>query len=206
MTSSCGISLCSLPQASFHSVVVITSALHAEGRRFEPGWKHWNFFLFVILLLYWNISFSFWVTAAVRCVGAHMQMIWPCFCDMILFLGHPPGRVTNSIFCFLFVKKIIDLPGGQIIDPWVGKNTFLFRASNSLVSVLDPWRAFWPDTTPFKGPRASFLKPHRYMDTIRFAALVVEVPRQITYNWHKPWLCGFWKRTLLHWSMIVKSQ
>ena len=23
----------------FHSVVVITSALHAEGRRFEPGWK-----------------------------------------------------------------------------------------------------------------------------------------------------------------------
>ena len=24
----------------FRSVVVITSASHAEGRRFEPGWKH----------------------------------------------------------------------------------------------------------------------------------------------------------------------
>ena len=25
--------------------------------------------------------------------------------------------------------------------------------SNSLVSVSDPWRAFWADTAPFKGPR-----------------------------------------------------
>ena len=25
--------------------------------------------------------------------------------------------------------------------------------SNSLVSVSDPWRAFWADKTPFKGPR-----------------------------------------------------
>ena len=32
---------------------------------------------------------------------------------------------------------------------------FLFSqpASSSLVSVSDPWRAFWVDTTPFKGPR-----------------------------------------------------
>ena len=34
-------------QASFHSVVVITCASHAQGRRFEPGWKHVDsFFLF----------------------------------------------------------------------------------------------------------------------------------------------------------------
>ena len=32
------------------------------------------------------------------------------------------GLATNSIFfCFLFVKKIIDLPGGQINDPSSGK-------------------------------------------------------------------------------------
>ena len=30
-------------QPSFLSVVVITSALHAEGRRFEPGRKHFTF-------------------------------------------------------------------------------------------------------------------------------------------------------------------
>jgi hypothetical protein len=30
-------------QSSFLSVVVITSALHAEGRRFEPGRKHFTF-------------------------------------------------------------------------------------------------------------------------------------------------------------------
>ena len=33
---------------SFHSVVVITSALHAEGRRFEPGWKQ----VFVLLFIH----------------------------------------------------------------------------------------------------------------------------------------------------------
>ena len=27
----------------FHSVAVITCASHAQGRRFEPGWKHQNF-------------------------------------------------------------------------------------------------------------------------------------------------------------------
>ena len=33
------------------------------------------------------------------------------------------GLATNSIFfCFLFVKKIIDLPGGQINDPSSGKH------------------------------------------------------------------------------------
>ena len=29
-----------LLRGSFHSVVVITCASHAQGRRFEPGWKH----------------------------------------------------------------------------------------------------------------------------------------------------------------------
>ena len=33
------------------------------------------------------------------------------------------GLATTSIFfCFLFVKKIIDLPGGQINDPSSGKH------------------------------------------------------------------------------------
>ena len=39
--------------------------------------------------------------------------------------GHCPGLATYSIFfCFLFVKKIIDLPGGQINDPLSGKTLF----------------------------------------------------------------------------------
>ena len=34
------------------------------------------------------------------------------------------------------------------------KNSFSYVPScNSLVSVSDPWRAFWADTAPFKGPR-----------------------------------------------------
>ncbi len=37
--------------SSFHSVVVITSALHAEGRRFEPGWKQY------FIIHYYNLFF-----------------------------------------------------------------------------------------------------------------------------------------------------
>ena len=37
---------------------------------------------------------------------------------------------------------------------WPQGNAFLFCSSqHSLASVLDPWRAFWADTAPFKGPR-----------------------------------------------------
>ena len=34
---------------SFHSVAVITCASHAQGRRFEPGWKQTYFLSFVSL-------------------------------------------------------------------------------------------------------------------------------------------------------------
>ena len=57
----------------------------------------------------------------------------------------PPGSLaTNSIyFCFLFCKKIIDLPGGQINDPSSGETLFSsVPPSNSLVSVTNPWRDF----------------------------------------------------------------
>ena len=43
-------------------------------------------------------------------------------------------------------------------DPLVG-NTFLFRSSNNtLVSVSDPWSAFWADTTPFKRPQRQHVR------------------------------------------------
>ena len=62
----------------------------------------------------------------------------------------PAGLATNSIFfCLLFVKKIIDW---QINDPSLGKTLFSFvPPSNFLVSVWDPWRAFWADKAPIKG-------------------------------------------------------
>ena len=36
-------------QEGFHSVVVITCASHAQGRRFEPGWKQTYFSSFASL-------------------------------------------------------------------------------------------------------------------------------------------------------------
>ena len=41
---------------SFHSVVVITSALHAEGPQFDPGWK--QYYLKIHLFLCFEITFS----------------------------------------------------------------------------------------------------------------------------------------------------
>ena len=55
-----------------------------------------------------------------------------------LRLNHPDEFVylnqvwtLNSIFA-LFVKKIIDLPGGRIDDPLLGKHYALFRSSQQL--------------------------------------------------------------------------
>ena len=39
------------------------------------------------------------------------------------------------------------------VNPWSGTFFPLFPPSNSLVSFLDPWRTFWTDMAPFKGPR-----------------------------------------------------
>ena len=36
-------------ECGFHSVAVITCASHAQGRRFEPGWKQTYFSSFVSL-------------------------------------------------------------------------------------------------------------------------------------------------------------
>ena len=45
---------------------------------------------------------------------------------------------TNSFIPACFLKKIIDLPGGQNNDPSLGKTLFSFSPpSNSLVSVSD---------------------------------------------------------------------
>ena len=62
-----------------------------------------------------------------------------------------PGLVTNSIF---FVKKSLFCIGGQINYPLSREKLFSsIPLSNSLVSVSEPWRAFWADMAPFKGPR-----------------------------------------------------
>ena len=55
-------------------------------------------------------------------------------------LSHPdpPGLVIKLFFAVSFLKKIIDLPGGQINDPSLRKHFSSVPPSNSLVSVSDP--------------------------------------------------------------------
>ena len=63
-------------------------------------------------------------------------------------------QVSNSIlFCSLFVNNHAF---AWRANQWPLVRETLFSVvppSNSLVPVSDPWRAFWADTTPFKGPR-----------------------------------------------------
>ena len=71
-----------------------------------------------------------------------------------LISWYTPGLATNSIFfCFLFMKNHwFACKANQW--PLIGETLISsVPPSNSLVSVSDPWRAYWADTPPFKGPR-----------------------------------------------------
>ena len=84
---------------------------------------------------------------------------------------------TNSILFTFWKKTLICI---EIKDPPDRETLFSsIPHSTSLVSVSDPWKAFWADTAPFKGPRLSYeLLPElqRNQDTVRSVALSAEVP------------------------------
>ena len=50
--------------------------------------------------------------------GQVARLICPCV--------RVPGLATNSIFSVCILKKISELPGGQINDPLLGEHTLLF--------------------------------------------------------------------------------
>ena len=90
------------------------------------------------------------------------------------------GLDTNSIlFRFLFVKKIIDLAGGQINETSSGKRysllflpatpTSLSRTQGLLELTRRPSRAL-------ESPRALLSELQRYKDNVRCTALGAEVP------------------------------
>ena len=75
----------------------------------------------------------------------------------LIFCGF--GRIfqvwtlLTQFFLFRFWKISLICQEGKLMTPLHG-STILFRSlSNSLVSVSNPWKAFWADTAPFKGPR-----------------------------------------------------
>ena len=99
----------------------------------------------------------------------------------------------TQFFLFPFCKKSMTPHRG---------NTILFRScqpSNSLVSVSDPWRAFWADKAPFKCPplalcvafRPSEIQGHRQVCRARHE----ESKNSVKNSWRKPWLCVCRKRT-----------
>ena len=106
------------------------------------------------------------------------------------------GLAKNSYyFCFLFVK-IIDLPGGQINDPLLGKHhslPFLPATPSSPSWALDSLCALLPEL-------------QRYKDSVRCATLGAEVPghRQQQIDANLVQICP--KYTFLtHQSLIVSE-
>ena len=60
----------------------------------------------------------------------------------------------------LNILKVREVVSSQMLGGRIGKTNLIGNtlsspvpSSNSLGSVLDPWRAFWADTAPFKGPQ-----------------------------------------------------
>ena len=101
-----------------------------------------------------SLSHRLWVHPRLNRDGVSRQRIPP----------HQPGLATNSIFfCLLFVK-----------NHWFAwrARKILFSSvppSNSLASVLDPWRAL-------DSPCALLPELQRIKDTVRSAVLGAEVP------------------------------
>ena len=97
----------------------------------------------------------------------------------------------------------MDLPGGQL--PLIGETLFSsVPPRNYLVSVLDPWRAFWARRT--QCPRRALnlnmyvasLEIQRYMDTVIYGTLGTEVPENTVKNdWPRHCSCVCWKHTLV---------
>ena len=119
------------------------------------------------------------------------------------------GLATNSIsFCFLLVKYYWF---AWRANQWPLIGELLFSSvpsSNSLVSVSDPWRAFWADTAPFKGPRlascvaSGITEKQGHCQVCRARHGGSRTLSRTDYA--KPWLCVCWKRTFSHRSLIVK--
>ena len=84
------------------------------------------------------------------------------------------GLATISIFLlFPFCNKSLICLGINYWSP-VGQTFFSsVPHRNSVISVSDPWRAFWADTTPFKGPRLA-----SYVDS---GITEIQGPRQLCF-------------------------
>ena len=120
----------------------------------------------------------------------------------------PPGPVTNSIFSIC--KTLLIFLECKSMNPLLRKIWVAFvPPSHSLISVSDPWRAFWAEMAPF-GPSPCLMHCFwNFRDTRTLSSVPHLAQRSqdtVKNSWRKPWLWVWWKRTFLHQSLIVKIQ
>ena len=108
---------------------------------------------------------------------------WP-----LLLLSVVTGLVTDSILVSVsFMRKIIDLPGGQINDSSSGKHyslTFLpatpSSPSRTLEGLFEPTK---PPSRALDSPGALLPELRRYKGTVRWVELGAEVPVHYQKQW-----------------------
>ena len=82
--------------------------------------------------------------------------------------------VTNSQIFLYLVGSLSDFNlFGAHQCRLIGKTLCSFiPASNSLISVSDPWGSFWDDTAPLKGPQPSLMSPTETVDCMSNQILI----------------------------------
>ena len=114
---------------------------------------------------------------------------------------HSPGRAWAFKYDVGQADKISMIGAeGKSMTPHWGNKILFHSSSNSLVSVSDPWRAFWVIKAPFKGLRfATCVAPGttEYKGHCQVCLAVASGGGQDTVKngWRKPWLRVSWNGT-----------
>ena len=117
------------------------------------------------------------------------QLLHYLYTDRVTSDRATSGISTSSIF-----NSVSAFCNKKINGLMCRGNAFLFPSSQQLlVSVSDPWRAFWADMAPFKGPRLSSCvasgttETQRHRQVYRARRGCPKTPSKAPDS--KPWLC-----------------
>ena len=135
----------------FRSTVVITSASHAEGRRFEPGRKHsFLFRLLTAVAFYWyRVSISLWnVSYGIFCFkGIIVSRLWTWVSCNIAHIDALQRTKAEYWYQPVKRKRLFENPG---FDPSIFRmltDLIAMSASGTIKKFLTRWKPVletWP--------------------------------------------------------------
>ena len=132
----------------FRSTVVITSASHAEGRRFEPGRKHsFLFRLLTAVAFYWyRVSISLWnVSYGIFCFkGIIVSRLWTWVSCNIAHIDALQRTKAEYWYQPVKRKRLFENPGHLTSRvALVDRNTPTRNFNMKVSAGLKAWRKYW---------------------------------------------------------------